>query len=60
MDITMQTALKIISDKTISDWRRRYWVQRVKDEVAGYRLVKLDCRATLLEKQLNSIISNKI
>ena len=60
MDSTIQTALKIISNKSISDWRRRYWIQRVKDEIAGYRLVKLETQASWLEKQLNAVISNKV
>ena len=59
-DTTMQTALNIISSKTVSDWRKRYWVQRVKDEIAGYRLVKLETQASLLEKQLNATISNRV
>lgn len=60
MDTTVQTALKIISNKTISDWRRHYWVQRVRDEIDGYRVVKLESQATLLEKQLNVAISKTV
>ena len=61
MDTTMPTALKIISDKTVSDWRKRYWIQRVTDEISGFRLVKLDSQANLLEKQLNvAVTSSKV
>ena len=60
MDTTTRAALQIISNPSISDWRKRYWIQRVKDEIAGYRLVKLETQASWLEKQLNAVISNKV
>jgi hypothetical protein len=59
MDVTIDTALKIISNPSVSAWRKVYWTKLVKDEVSGYRVAKLYSQAEMLEKRLNSVLLKK-
>jgi len=59
MDTTVEVALKIIQSPQVSDWRKKYWIQKVKEEIDGYKAVNLYNTATLLEKQLNAVASSK-
>lgn len=59
MDTTIETAIKIISNPSISAWRKVYWTKLVKDEINGFRVAKLYSQADALEKQLNVAISKR-
>jgi hypothetical protein len=60
METTIETALKIISNPSVAEWRKKYWVKVVRDEIAGYKAISLYNQATLLEKRLNAITSSTI
>jgi hypothetical protein len=56
VDTTIEVALKIISNPSIADWRKKYWINMVEDEISGLRAVGLGHQADLLEKQLTATI----
>jgi hypothetical protein len=56
MDVTTETALRIISKLPENNWHRRYWIGRVQEEIEGYKKVKLNKQAQLLEIRLNVLI----
>jgi hypothetical protein len=58
MDTTIEVAMKIISNPSISVWRKAYWTNKVKEEIEGYRVIGLEKQAILLEKQLNIAVAS--
>jgi hypothetical protein len=60
MDTTIETALSIVSNPSISAWRKAYWTKKVRDEIAGYRIAKLYFQADALEKQLNVALLKRV
>jgi hypothetical protein len=59
MDTTITWALKIISNPTVSDWRKAYWITVVADEISALKIGNLYGRAKQLEKDLNSALGRK-
>ena len=60
MDVTIRTALKIISTLPDKTWRKSYWISVVQEEIDGYKAVGLYNQATLLEKELNDAIQQEV
>ena len=59
-DTTMQNALKIISNPEIMPWRKAYWINFIKDEIAGLFTAGLESSARDLKNQLNAVTSSKV
>jgi hypothetical protein len=60
METTIESALKIISNPSVSEWRKSYWIKVVRNEIAGYKAVNLYNQASLLEKRLNAVTSSAV
>jgi hypothetical protein len=60
MDTTVQTALKIISTLSDENWRKKYWIGRVTQEIFDYRSTGIALciqEADTMEKELNIAIA---
>ena len=53
MDTTIQNALNIIANPSISDWRKQFWVKIVKEEIDGLCFADLFTQAQTLDIQLS-------
>ena len=53
-DVTIEVALKNISELPEGSWRKEYWVNCVNDELIALRFAKLYEKANILEKRLNA------
>lgn len=59
MDTTIKTALSIVANKTVSDWRKAYWITVITDEISALKTGAFYAKAKQLELDLNSALGRK-